>query len=86
MKVNLTYYSRDVDRGGYNVIDKGTFESKHDLNSSIWEIWEQVAYMRHRGQLPHVFGKMYIILIDVPEHPNNEKHLLMPDDYKNAWS
>jgi hypothetical protein len=48
---------------------------------AITEVWADVNDMRRLGQLPGLrpgAGRDLFIVIDVPEHPQRELHMVMP--------
>ncbi|MHB8674659.1 MAG: hypothetical protein ACYDAK_13410 [Candidatus Limnocylindrales bacterium] len=71
--VHLTYFK---DTGKY--YSSGQYRTAHD---TLYEIFLEVDEMVQSGQLPGLRqGAHYLTLIDVPEHPHNHPHLIIPEN------
>lgn len=72
MKVKLTYF---------RVFGKYYSEGEYDTNQlHLFEIFEEVAKLIENRKLPGLIEGhgSYIVLVDVPEHPNNHPALVLP--------
>lgn len=72
-KVQLTYFRQT-----------GKFlatAEKTSAHAGLLEIWEEIDDHRRLGQLPGLrpgAGRDLFVLIDVPDHPRRQLHLVMP--------
>lgn len=77
-KVGLTYFKPS---GKYY---SGAFYVSEE--TMLWKIWEEVGDMLTSGSLPGLVkgATDFIVLIEVPSHPHNHPHLLIPDEIHKA--
>lgn len=72
-KIKLTYFRQT-----------GKFLAEADATvpqDTLSSIWQEVSEMRRLGRLPGLrpgSGRDLLILVDAPEHPQRELHLVMP--------
>lgn len=72
-KVQLTYFRQT---GKFLTATETTSEL-----DSLLEIWEEIDDLRRLGQLPDLrpgAGRDLLVLIDVPDHPLRQLHLVVP--------
>lgn len=82
MNVNLTYFRPNKHIDGARFWGSGSFQTKNDI-VDITYVREQVSYMRRKLQLPGLDAyrhKEVMVLVDVPEHPDNEPYIVLIDD------
>lgn len=75
-KVGLTYFKLT---GKYYSFG----EMKVNKNMHLQDIWEQIIQMRDAGNLPGLRSSAapydyYIISVEVPGHPHEHPHLIVP--------
>lgn len=76
--VKLTYFKFDHQSGKYYA--EGEFDSNKD---HLFEIWEQVREMLNEKRLPGLVENhsAFYVLAEVPGHPFEHPHLLVPGAY-----
>lgn len=74
MKVRLTYFKPS---GTY--YSDGEYDYLADEKTLMLDIWQDVAEKLEVRQLPGLIPghDPKIVLVDVPDHPNNHPHLVM---------
>lgn len=72
MKVYLDYF-----RSSGKWYSEGEYETEKTV---LYEIWEEVALMENVRRLPGLVEGhgAYYVTINVPEHPHNHPHLILP--------
>lgn len=72
MRVKLTYFK---EHGKYYTEAEYSTERAY-----LFEIWAEVELMSRTRGLPGLVKdhSPFIVLVDVPEHPHNHPHLVMP--------
>lgn len=73
MLVKLTYFK-----------ESGKLYAGGEINTPseglhLHEIWEWICLLRNNRELPNLMKghSRFIVLVDVPEHPNNHLHLIV---------
>lgn len=84
MKVKLTYFRADSRAGKY--YSDGEYTSRLPEGTPLYTYWDEVSNMANRRELPGLIEghDAYIISVDVPEHPHNHPHLLVPEHIKQT--
>lgn len=74
MEVKLTYFK---DTGKY--YSEGEYESVYGIDCFLGDVWNEVRRRRSIYKLPNISdGSYFIILVEVPDHPNNHPKLILP--------
>jgi hypothetical protein len=79
MKVELSYFRTDRPGKWYS---DASYDEQDGL--PLYEIWDRVAVMQEAGTLPGLikgYGE-YIVLVNVPGHPHEHPHLLIPERWR----
>ena len=76
MVVKLTYFKLTG-----KLYSGGDYTTTLKANDGIWRIWNEVREMLETGGLPDLYEDhgSFIVLVDVPEHPQNGPHLIMDE-------
>jgi hypothetical protein len=80
MKVELSYFRTDRPGKWYS-------DASYDEQDGfpLYEVWERVAVMQEARTLPGLIKghSEYMVLVNVPGHPHEHPHLLVPEKWRH---